>query len=352
LCGVAGEHEGTSLEFIPMVAPKFDDWALELMADMSATAGRPLNWNVMAVTAGNLDENRVKLGAGDLARSKGGKVIALTVPMSFGIRLSFRSGFVLDAMPEWEDVMFLPLDEKLGVFRDPAARAHLNEQAQSEKNPLRMLANWGTKVIFDTVAPENEQYEGRLVGEIAKEQGRDPWDVLCDIALADELNTSFGIVAQPESDDDWKARIEVWRDSRAVIGASDAGAHLDLLASFNYATEVLGKAVRQRQLLPLEEAVQLLTSVQADLYGLRDRGRVVEGGHADLVVLDPATVGSHEVRMRMDLPGGAGRLYAEADGIDHVLVNGRPIVADGKLTGERPGSVLRSGIDTATPSLD
>jgi N-acyl-D-aspartate/D-glutamate deacylase len=352
LCRVVGEYPGTSLEFIPMVGPTFEPWAVELMADMSAAAQRPLNWNVMSVNAGNLAECHAKLAASDHARAKGGKVVALTVPMSFGVRLSFRSGFVLDAMPEWESVMLLPPDEKLAIFRDPAGRARLNELAQSPTNPLRALANWGNKVIFDVVAPENEQYRGKLVQEIADDQGRDPWDVLCDIAVADELHTSFGSIPVPESDEDWKARLEVWRDRRAVIGASDAGAHLDLLASFNYATEVLGKAVRQRNLLPLEEAVHLLTDVQARLYGLEGRGRLEPGGYADVVVLDPDRVGSHEVGMRFDLPGGAGRLYAEADGIEHVLVNGTPIVRDGALTADRPGTVLRSGRDSATPSLD
>jgi N-acyl-D-aspartate/D-glutamate deacylase len=202
------------------------------------------------------------------------------------------------------------------------------------------------------VAPENEQYRGRLVGDIAKESGREPWDVLTKIALADELNTSFGTVERVETDDDWKARLEIWRDGRTVIGASDAGAHLDLLASFNYVTVVLDQAVRQRGLLPLEEAVQLMTDVPAQLYGLRGRGRVEEGAHADVVVLDPETVASDPIRMRMDLPGDAARLYAGAHGIEHVLVNGRAIVRDHELTDVRAGRLLRSGRDTATPALD
>lgn len=352
LAKTAGEFEGTSLEFIPQVGPAFDPWAVELMADMSAAAQRALNWNIMSVGAGNLDECYGKLAASDHARSKGGKVIALTIPMSFAVRLSFRSGFVLDAIPGWEGPMLLPLDEKLAYFRDPANRARLNERAQGDDNPLRGLARWDAMVIHDVVAPENEQYRGRLVGEVAEEQGREAWDVLTEIAIADELNTSFGTVQRVESDDDWKARVEIWRDKRAVIGASDAGAHLDLLASFNYATVLLDQAVRERGLLPLEEAVHLLTDVPARLYGLRDRGRVEEGAHADVVVLDPQTVASDPIQMRMDLPAGAGRLYAGAQGVQHVLVNGRAIVRDHELTGERSGTLLRSGRDTATASLD
>jgi N-acyl-D-aspartate/D-glutamate deacylase len=319
---------------------------------MSATAGRALNWNVMTVMASNAEQNREKLRAGDVARSRGGKVVALTIPMNFGIRLSLASGFILDAMPGWEEPMLLPRDEKLKLFKDVAARRKLNELAQQENNPIRGLANWSNKTIYDVVAEENRQYVGRTVGEIAAEQGRDEWDVLCDIAVADEMLTSFGNPAAPETDDDWRARVEIWRDSRAVIGASDAGAHLDLLASFNYATVLLAEAVRNRQLIGLEEAVHLMTAVQADLYGLVDRGRIQEGAWADLVILDPDTVGSHEVAMRYDVPGGAGRLYAEADGIEHVFVNGRAIVTDGKLTQDRPGTLLRSGRDSRTPDLN
>ena len=96
----------------------------------------------------------------------------------------------------------------------------------------------------------------------------------------------------------------------------------------------------------------MITDVPARLYGLKERGRLQTGWHADVVVLDEKTIGSQSVGMRYDLPGGAGRLYAEADGVEHVLVNGRPIVADAKLTSELSGTLLRSGRDTETAPLD
>jgi N-acyl-D-aspartate/D-glutamate deacylase len=352
LAAAAGRHAGTSLELIPMVGPTFEPWAIELMADLSVAAQRPLNWNLLPVSAASATSAAAKLEAGDVARARGGKVVALTIPHSFGVRLSFASGFVLDAMPGWEGPMLLPRDEKLALFRDKAARDHLNDLAQAPDNPMRVMANWGVHRIYAAVSDENQDYVGRTVGEIAKEQDRDAWDVLCDIALADELRTSFGLDPRPDSDDDWKARVDIWRDPRAVIGASDAGAHLDLLASFNYTTALLGATVRERHLLTIEEAVRLLTDVPAQLYGLVDRGRLAPGYHADIVVIDPATVATDEIGMRFDLPGGSGRLYAGAQGIDHVVVNGTPVVRDSQLTDARPGSVLRSGQDTRTPSLD
>jgi N-acyl-D-aspartate/D-glutamate deacylase len=351
LCRAVGRHPGTCLEFIPSIGP-FEPWAIDLMADMSAEAGRPLNWNILTVNAATAEQSREKLQPGDVARQRGAKVIALLMPITFGVRLSFASGFVLDAMPGWEDVMLLPRSEKIALFRDRAVRERLNRGAQDPANPLRMLANWSTKVIFDVMADENKPYVGRTVGEIASEQGRDPWDVLCDIALADELLTSFGTIPVPDSDEDWKARCELMADRRAVVGASDAGAHLDLLASFNYTTVILDEAVRKRGLMSLEDAVHLLTDVPARLYGLVDRGRIQTDWKADLVVMDPTTVASDPVAMRFDLPGGAGRLYAGSSGVDHVFVNGAPIVAGGQLTSNRSGTILRSGRDTRTPDLD
>jgi N-acyl-D-aspartate/D-glutamate deacylase len=303
------------------------------------------------VSAADAPQGRAKLGAGDLARDRGGKVVALTVPMNFTLRLNFSSGFVLDAMPGWEEPMALSRSKKLELLGDHAARAALNASAQQSGNPLRRVANWSTKVIFDVVADENRDYVGRTVGSIAQEQGRNPWDVLCDIVIADDLLTSFGTPAPRESDEDWKTRVEFWRDPRVVIGASDAGAHLDLFATFNYPTVLLAEAVRERGLLPLEEAVHLLTDVPARLYGLERRGRIEQGWHADLVVFDPETVKSDDIAMRFDVPGGAGRLYAGAQGIEHVLVNGQSVVRQGRLTNQRSGTLLRSGRDTATPEL-
>ena len=351
LCRVTGEFPGTSLEFIPSVGPAFEPWAVDIMADMSNVAQRPLNWNVLTVSVANRPASERKLEAGDVARARGGRVVALLVPMTIGTRLCFASGFVLDAIPGWEDAMLAPRDKKLALFADPVARKELNELAQRPDNTMRMMSTWANHTIFDVVAPENEQYRGRVVGDIARDQGRDAWDVLCDIAVADELLTSFGTVPPEESREDWQARIEVARDRRTVIGASDAGAHLDLLATFNYATVMLEQAVRRHHVVSLEEAVHLLTDRQAELYGLRERGRVSEGWYADLVVLDPATVGTQAVGMRFDLPQQAGRLYAEASGVDHVLVNGTPVVSGGRLTGSRTGKLLRSGRDTTTASL-
>ncbi|MCU1502154.1 MAG: N-acyl-D-aspartate/D-glutamate deacylase, partial [Ilumatobacteraceae bacterium] len=119
----------------------------------------------------------------------------------------------------------------------------------------------------------------------------------------------------------------------------------------NATTAMLGRACREMDLLSFEEAIGYLTDAPARLYGLQGRGRVEPGYHADLVVLDPATVAARPIEIRDDLPGGAWRLYGEADGIDHVFVNGGEIVDHGRLTGARPGRVMRAGQDAVGTAI-
>src|SRR2546421_2390028 len=345
LSRVVGNHPGTTLEFIPTVGP-FSDEHVALMAAMSAAANRPLNWNVLVVGAGN-DTYRAQLEASDRAAEQGGRVLALTVPAVMQLHLNFRSGFLFDALPGWGPTMALPDEEKMRALTDPEVRRRLRESAESDTGLFRAMLRWERLQIGETFAPENQALSGRTVADVAAERGADPFDALLDVVVADDLRTVLMPPARGDDPESWRLRAEAWRDPRVVVGASDAGAHLDMLATFSYSTSLLA-ANRAHELLPLEEAVHLLTDVQARLYGIRDRGRLAEGWHGDLVVFDENRVGPGPVHTRYDLPTGAGRLYAEAEGIEHVLVNGTEIVTGGALTGDRPGTLLRSGQDTET----
>ena len=349
LCRVVSEHEGTTLEFIPCIG-MFEDYAADLMTRMSLAANRPINWNVLFVGKGSEAVTDHNLAASDYAAERGARVLALTVPFTPSPRICFESGFFLDMINGWGKPMALPHDEKKAMLASAEGRKVLRDAAAENSGGFN-AGNWGTYIINETFAPENKRYEGRRVSEIAREEGKDEFDALVDIVVRDDLMTGFGFPMSPDDDETWQARIAVWRDSRAIVGASDAGAHLDFLATFNYATVLLGEPVRQRGLMPIEDAVRLLTDVPARLYGLRERGRLQEGWHADVVVIDPETVSTQTVRMRFDLPTGAPRLYAGADGIDHVLVNGTEIVDHGEFTDARPGTILRSGRDTETVAV-
>jgi N-acyl-D-aspartate/D-glutamate deacylase len=352
LAGGLRAHPGTTLEaIIPGCLSGFTDDDIALLTDMSVAADRPLNWNLLAVSAANPVGHQHQLRASEIAAERGGRVVALTLPQAMKIRLSFLSGFVLDGLPGWRDTMHLPVPERLGALADPAVRGRLAEGASSEEaGMLRGLARWDRLVIVETFAAENDDVTGRSVGEVAAARGGEPFDTLLDIVIADELRT--GLTPPMAGDDaaDWRERAEVWHHPGAVIGGSDAGAHLDMMCGAIYTTSLLGRGVREHRVVTLEEAVRLITDVPARLYGLAERGRIVPGWHADLVLFDPATIDHGPERTRYDLPAGAPRLVADAYGITSVLVGGVEVCRDGVPTGALPGTVLRSGVDTETVS--
>ena len=349
LAAAVSEHEGTTVELIvPGCLNGFTEDEIDFLARMSLLADRPVNWNVLGVSAMNPDGAWSQLDAGTAAAARGATVVALTLPHTMQLRLSFEHGAILDGLPGWREVFALPADERMAALSDPETRRRLDAGAQSdEAGILRHLAVWERLIFEETFAPENAEVEGRSVGQVATERGVTPFDALLDVVVADGLRTGL----RPpigESEADWVLRAQTWQDPRAVVGGSDAGAHLDTMCGAIYSTSMLGDGVRARGLLSWEQAVRQLTDIPARLYGLRDRGRLVPGAFADVVAFDPTRIGHGAVRTRDDLPGGASRLYADAEGVAHVLVNGTEIVRAGEFTGAVPGRVLRSGTDTDT----
>ncbi len=349
LSGCLRDHPGTLLEFIPTVGP-FEERHMQLMTEMSLAAQRSLNWNVLIVNTGAraIYENQIR--AADYAAERGATIRALTFAQPVSLRLNLLSGFGLDALPGWAAVLGLPVPERMRALADPATRARLIESAAHPDVPvlLRAMGNFSAMTIEQTFSPTTKAYQGRALAEVAAERGQRPADAFFDIALADELRTCFLPRLGGDDEESWALRGAMWKDPRTLVGASDAGAHLDMIDTFAFSTTVLGDGVRKRGLLTLEEGVHQITDLPARFMGLKERGRIAQGWHADLVVFDPQRVGKGKMDMRFDLPGGAGRLYCEAEGIHQVMVNGAVIVRDNRLTGQRPGRVLRSGRDTET----
>ena len=349
LASAVRAHEGTTVELIvPGCLNGFSEEEVEFLSTISLLADRPVNWNVLGVSAMNPDGAWSQLAASTAAAERGATVVALTLPHTMQLRLSFEHGAILDGLPGWREVFALPIPERIVALSDPAVRRRLDDGAQSdEAGILRHLAVWERLVFEETFAAANATVEGRTVGEVAAARGIDPFDALLDVVTADGLRTGLRPPI-PESEADWVLRAETWLDARAIVGGSDAGAHLDTMCGAVYSTSMLGDGVRARGLLSWESAIRQLTDIPARLYGLRDRGRLVPGAYADVAVFDPASIGHGAVRTRSDLPGGASRLYAEATGMEHVLVNGVEIVRGTAFTGSVPGRVLRSGRDTET----
>jgi N-acyl-D-aspartate/D-glutamate deacylase len=350
LCAAVGEHEGTFLEgAFEGGLDKFSDDEIELVAAMSAAAGRSINWNVLTVDSAVPDRVGRQLSAADRAAAEGGRVVALTMPVLVPMNMSFGSFCALWLMPGWGDVMRLPFGEKKAALADPEIRRTLVEASHSEAaGVFRRLAGWDRYVIGDTYSDTNAGLTGRVVGEIATERGQEAFDTLVEIVTTDDFRTVLWPMPTDNDDASWRMRQEVWDDPRVMLGGSDAGAHLDRMCGSSYTTRLLADCLRGRKLASLERAVQMMTQAPAELFGLVDRGTIAVGNHADLVVFDPETVGAENARLVEDLPGGTARLTAGSEGVVRVYVGGVPTVEDGKATGATPGTILRSGRDTVT----
>jgi N-acyl-D-aspartate/D-glutamate deacylase len=347
LCAVVGEYPGTTLEAIVEGCLRgFSDAEVELLAQMSARASRPLNWNVLTISAAQEERTAHQLTPSRRAREIGGQVVALTMPVFADNNMSLGTFCALWLIPGWHDILSLPFEEKTSKLQDPLVR---EEMARAAKGTVfERLADFSNYRIGDTVAPENTRFENRLITEIAEELRLDPADALVQITSSDGYKTVLWPLPVGNGPADWAARRELWGQPDVLLGGSDAGAHLDRMLGSPYPTRFLADTLRGRQLLPLPLAVRLMTDAPARLFGLKDRGRLQEGFYADVVVFDPATVDSGSARRVYDLPGDSLRLLAESTGISRVLVNGQVTVVDGRTTGALPGRVLRSGRETET----
>jgi N-acyl-D-aspartate/D-glutamate deacylase len=348
LAGVASRHPGTMLQIAPgRPGAPLPESTLATMIDMAVEAGRPLNWNTIRLRTADARLVETLLGHCSEAAARGATMTVLTYPDRTVSQLSLRSGMIFDGLPGWADVMHAPVEQRMRLLADPGVRQQLHDGARgADTQLLKFISNWGSLTIMETFSAANAGLAGRTIAEVAVERGADPFDTFLDVSLADELRTYVRMPADEESDAIWALRLRSWRDHRAILGDSDAGAHLDMLCGARCTTAFLGESVRERQLLGLEEAVHLITDRPARYYGLLKRGRVLPGWNADLAVFNPETIGPGSIRSRHDLPGGASRLYAEPTGVEHVYVNGRAVVSDGRYTGNTPGQVLRSGRDT------
>ena len=174
---------------------------------------RPLNWNVLGVSAGEPDGHEKQLRASDVAAERGGRVVALTLPHSMRIRLSFLSGFVLDGLPGWREMMHLPVPERIEALADPEVRRRLDEGAtREEAGILRGLANWERLDHRRDVRARERRRDGRTVGEVAKARGARP--VRRAARHRGRRRAAHRPAPRPFGDDeaDWRLRAEVWRN--------------------------------------------------------------------------------------------------------------------------------------------
>ncbi|MEE3115110.1 MAG: amidohydrolase family protein, partial [Actinomycetota bacterium] len=191
LSSVVADHPGTTLEWVADGCMNgFREDEVDLMARMSLAGRRPLNWNVLTVDSARPEDYRNQLAACEQVAERGGKAMALTMPILVGMNMHFHTFCALYLLPDWGGVMDLPHDEKVARLADPETRRHLEDRAASpDAGVFSRLTGWGRYRIGDTYSAANEGLKGRLVSDIARERGVRDFYALLDIVVADDLRT-------------------------------------------------------------------------------------------------------------------------------------------------------------------
>ncbi|HEY6983673.1 N-acyl-D-amino-acid deacylase family protein [Reyranella sp.] len=259
-----------------------------------------------------------------------------TSPLPLTREINMDNPFSFASFPSWKRV-FADTSKaaQKTVYADPGFR---NQFRDDLRNPTG-FSNWGRVVVHTVKNPALKHLEDKSVAQIGQEQGKDGVDAFLDTVLADNLDCELTMASWNTREDRMR---ELLNNKAILMALGDGGAHVDMLCDAGYPTYLLGTWVREKEAITLEEGVRKLTSDPADLFGLKDRGRLAKGAPADVAIFDPARIGStNHGERRYDLPGGAKRIVMPSKGVEYTLVNGAITWEQGKLTDARAGKVLR-----------
>ncbi len=276
----------------------------------------------------------------DETARRGGDLWALTHCRGVVSAQSFRTRLGFDSLAEWQDMRGLALPEQRRLLGDPAVRARLVHAAHHGSYGVTHGPEPG-RPRFETMSILESPYlPNPTVADEARRRGVDPVEAMIDIALETDFDAIFLQHLMSQDEDEL---LGLMRHPRTAMCFSDSGAHVSQIFDSSIYTHLLAYWVRERGLIGLEEAVQMMTSRPADIFRLAGRGRLVRGAAADLCVFDPDTVAPLRPTVVTDLPGGARRFDQRSAGIAATVVNGRVLTIDGEATSERPGRLLRAG---------
>ncbi len=330
--------------------------------DDAAVASRELDWiGAMALETGltatfivlqhNQDPTRwrAEMDAARAWRTRGADVVPLVAGRPFGVLLGWDIRHPFRLRPSYEALESLPRAERIEMLRRTDVREAILSEQSSSDNPMLTMTQAALMAFLPTGyvlsrEPDYEQPAERSLRAIAERNDTTVEAAAYDALLARDY-TMLLLPLFNYADTNHDALYEQMQDPTAVLGLGDGGAHCGAICDASMPTYVLTHWVRDRTRgarLPVADAVRRLTSQPADLYGLGDRGRVVEGLRADLNVVDPVALKLHAPRAVADLPAGGTRLLQDASGYRATIVKGEITRLDGVDTGARPGRLLRN----------
>ncbi|MGH7966520.1 MAG: N-acyl-D-amino-acid deacylase family protein [Candidatus Binatia bacterium] len=330
-------HRGTVC-VIPPGIPKVGAADMDYLARLSRESGRPVVWNLLSQTWDAPDHWRQVLDWTAEAFRDGARVHPLALCERFDLTFSLR-GAVFEDLPAWKAAIKGSRAQKIANLSHPEMRAAMQRDLD-DPTPKVFSKRMQDVFVSAVCRDEHQSLVGKTLVEVGKEQGKTPLEAMLDLAIDENLDTQFLIRGFQNGDEE--AVRGLTTNPYVLTGGSDGGAHIAFLCQVTYSTFLLSHWVREKKALTLEQAVRKLSFDPAVLLGIPNRGLLKEGLVADLTIFDPEKVQAKEREFVRDLPGGASRLIARADGYRYTVVNGQVLLRDGEPTGACPGRVLRS----------
>ena len=313
--------------------------SVEFLESLAAESRRP-------VVIAALLHNSTRPGAvfADLeriaaAQSRGRRLFGQVSCCPLTMEFTLEAPYPFEGIASWKPAMSAG-DELKPLLADSGFRARVKKDLEEPLAVRLFNGEWDKLKVVEVSNAGNRRFEGKIVQAAAEEAGVHPLDWLLDLSLEEDLKTTFAAVLL-NSDEQAVGRLLT--DPFSSIALSDAGAHLTFFCDAGFGLHLLGHWVREKSVMPLEEAVRRLTSHPAEIFGIRDRGRLEPGAFADLLLFDPERVDRAPARRVFDLPAGARRLTTDAVGVHGVWINGTRVVNASGLCndGTLPGKLLK-----------
>ena len=318
---------------------------LERLRRVALESGRPIMFGVLATRQG-VEPNpwRYQTRYIDETVAAGGRMYGQATTRSINAVFSLKSYLPFDALPGWQALRQLPIEEQKRRLADPEMRRQLVSVEAAMKPRDSVLQGGGAattdprKPDYDNLFPMLDvDWDDPSVAELARKQGKHPVEIIIDLVLEND-NRVFVQPLVNESPDDV---LGLLKHPRTLATFSDSGAHVCQEMGSSLQTHLLSYWVRNKQQFTLEEAIRMLTFDNASAWELPDRGLVRTGYAADLLVFDEEQIKPRLPTVEQDLPGGARRLVQKADGIAATIVNGTVALENGQATGDFAGRVLK-----------
>lgn len=336
---------------------RFDDEFALLEQLGQASGGHALSLSVMQRDQAPGQWKRIVEHA-ERATARGVPMKLQVAPRGIGVLLGLEATFhPFMGFPTYKALAHLPLPQRVAALRTPEVRAKLLSETSDRVSGdgsalppiadllLAQLEQIAFRIFRLGERPDYEPARETSVGAEAKARGIPVLAALLDALLTNDGHELLYFPIYNYAGMNLDTVGELLRHPLALPGLSDGGAHVGTICDASFSTFLLTHWVRDRSTgrLPLERAVQMLAADTAAHLGLSDRGRVAVGLRADLNVVDLPALTLARPRLVADLPAGGKRLLQDVKGYRATLVRGVTIASEGKLTGARPGRLVRAG---------